>query len=100
MAKIITELTVDELVERLAAVMQPKSSNIQAQIIAPDDLRFHGDKALGKYLGCTIQTINKLKKAGLPSHRSGRKYYYIRQEVDIWTSRKNRKFGQGHIRSG
>jgi len=48
-----------------------------------DEQRFYGDKQLGEYLNCTIQTISRLKKAGkIPFHRYGRKYYYLRSEID------------------
>jgi len=48
-----------------------------------DEQRIYGDKELAKYLNCTIQTINRLKKAGkIPFHRYGRKYYYLRSEID------------------
>ena len=49
----------------------------------PDDVRFNGDSALANYLCCNIQTIYRLKKAGkLPIHKYGRKYYYLRSEID------------------
>ena len=48
-----------------------------------DEQRIYGDKALGEYLSCTIQTISRLKMAGkIPFHRYGRKYYYLRSEID------------------
>jgi excisionase family DNA binding protein len=48
-----------------------------------DSSRLYGDRSVAKHLGCTVQTINQLKKSGkLPFHRVGRKYYYIQSEVD------------------
>lgn len=48
-----------------------------------DEQRLYGDKQLGEYLNCTIQTVSRLKKAGkIPFHRYGRKYYYLRSEID------------------
>ena len=48
-----------------------------------DQHRIYGDKALAGYLNCTIQTISRLKMAGkIPFHRYGRKYYYLRSEID------------------
>lgn len=48
-----------------------------------DEQRFYGDKALAEYLNCTIQTISRLKQKGkIPFHRYGRKYYYLRSEID------------------
>ncbi|NVN96954.1 helix-turn-helix domain-containing protein [Candidatus Nomurabacteria bacterium] len=55
----------------------------------PDEQRFYGDKDLAKYLNCTVQTVSRLKHAGkIPFHRYGRKYYYLRSEID--TSFKGR----------
>ena len=49
----------------------------------PDNQRFYGDKELANYLNVTVQTISRQKKAGkIPFHRVGRKYYYLRSEVD------------------
>jgi len=42
-----------------------------------------GDKALAEYLGCTPQTVWRLKNTGkIPFHRYGRKYYYKSDEID------------------
>lgn len=58
----------------LAAKMQP----------APPEERFHGDKELANYLKVTVQTIHRLKMAGkIPFHRVGRKYYFLRSEIDM-----------------
>ena len=49
----------------------------------PDEIRFYGDRELAKYLSCNIQTIYRLKKAAkLPFKKYGRKYYYLRSEID------------------
>ena len=61
----------------------------------PDEMRFFGDKELANYLNCTIQTINRLKRAGkLPFKRIGRKYYYLRSEVDKALSGKGARHGR------
>jgi len=50
----------------------------------PDEQRIYGDKALAEYLNCTVQTVSRLKMAGnIPFHRYGRKYYYLRSEIDL-----------------
>jgi excisionase family DNA binding protein len=55
----------------------------QKQTIQTEPIRLYGDRSVAKHLGCTVQTINQLKKSGkLPFHRVGRKYYYIQSEVD------------------
>ena len=49
----------------------------------PDEKRFYGDRELAAYLGCTVQTVSRQKQAGrLPFHRIGRKYFYLRSEID------------------
>jgi hypothetical protein len=49
----------------------------------PDEQRFYGDTQLADYLHCNIQTIYRLKKAGkLPYKKYGRKYFYLRSEID------------------
>jgi excisionase family DNA binding protein len=57
---------------------------VKAEPLPPtDEQRIYGDKGLAEYLNCTIQTINRLKMAGkIPFHRYGRKYYYLRSEID------------------
>lgn len=49
----------------------------------PDEVRFNGDRELSEYFRCNIQTIYRLKKAKkLPFHKFGKRYYYLRSEVD------------------
>jgi excisionase family DNA binding protein len=49
----------------------------------PDEIRIYGDRELAKYLSCNIQTIYRLKKAKkIPFLKYGRKYYYLRSEID------------------
>lgn len=61
----------------LDSILNPKGQTL------PDDVRLYGDKALAEYLDCTIQTVSRLKMAGrVPFHRYGRKYYYLRSEID------------------
>jgi excisionase family DNA binding protein len=63
------QTTIDKLVQ---AKEQPQSEE-----------RIYGDKGLAEYLKCTVQTISRLKMAGkIPFHRYGRRYYYLRSEVD------------------
>lgn len=62
----------------LNTILNPKGQTL------PDEKRFVGDKELADYLDCTIQTVSRLKKAGkIPFHRYGRKYYYLRSEIDL-----------------
>lgn len=84
---ILTQIPVSDLVQMIAAEVATRmQSNNQQTRINPQiiqDKRFVGDKELAEYLGCTIQTINRLKKTGaLPFHRYGRRYYYLKSEID------------------
>jgi len=48
-----------------------------------DTVRIYGDRELAKYLNVTVQTIQRQKQAGkIPFHRVGRKYFYLRSEID------------------
>jgi len=68
----------------------------ESQTEAVQDQRLHGDKELAKYLNCSVQTINQLKKKGqITYHRMGRRCYYLRSEVDRDLQVKSRKFGKG-----
>lgn len=61
-----------------------------------DDQRLHGDKELAKYLNCSVQTINQLKKKEqITFHRMGRRCYYLRSEIDRDLQVKSRRFGNG-----
>jgi hypothetical protein len=59
------------------------SVSLQTPPKQEDSSRLYGDKAVAKHLGCTVQTINQLKKSGkLPFHRVGRRYFYLTNEVN------------------
>ena len=63
-------------VETLISISKPHA--------IPDEIRFYGDRELARYLNCTIQTVSCQKSAGrIPFHRYGRKYYYLRSEIDL-----------------
>jgi len=88
MSRIISEFTVDELAEKLCERMQQPTPLSLVAFSTPDteDIRFYGDSKLAEYLKTSVQTINQLKKRGLPCHRAGRQYYYLRSEVDAWST--------------
>lgn len=69
---------VDQLQNTINKLLETKEQPVK------DEQRIYGDKQLAIYLGCTVQTVNRLKMAGkIPFHRFGRKYYYLRSEVDL-----------------
>jgi excisionase family DNA binding protein len=66
----------------LTEIRAHQKSEIPAQVSTASEMLI-GDKALAEYLGCTIQTVSRLKKKGkLTFHRYGRKYYYKSDEID------------------
>lgn len=83
---ILSQIPINDLVHLIAAEVTSRMQSDQKptpQITKEPDQKFTGDKALAQYLGCTIQTINRLKRTGeLPFHRFGRRYYYLKSEVD------------------
>ena len=76
--------TVHALVLKLDALTQLVKTLVNSEPIPePDEIRFYGDRELAKYLNCNIQTIYRLKRAGkIPFKKYGRKYYYLRSEID------------------
>ena len=57
--------------------------------------RLFGDKSAADYLGCSVLTIQKLRKTGeISFYRYGRKYYYISSELDAALKVDQRKFGK------
>ena len=77
------ETMLNEIRENQRTVM-PTTSLISSE-------KLIGDKALADYLGCTIQTVSRLKKKGkITFHRYGRKYYYKSDEID--ESLKSKEF--------
>lgn len=84
----ITFETLPQSVEVLQQKVDKLTSLVETLVKAepapePDEIRFYGDKELAEYMHCNIQTIYRLKKAGkLPFRKYGRKYYYLRSEID------------------
>lgn len=83
---ILSQIPINDLVSLIAFEITTRMQKTEQAKVKPSpepDQKFTGDKELAKYLGCTIQTINRLKRTGaLPFHRFGRRYYYLKSEVD------------------
>jgi excisionase family DNA binding protein len=59
----------------------------------PDPIRLFGDKAAAVHLGCSIMTVQQLRRNGsIPFIRTGRKLVYLSNELDEALSVKARKF--------
>jgi|GEM_PF-950145 len=79
--------TLPQAVSDLSRQIAELSAKVDSLLQFRDE-QFFGDKALANHLGCSIQTIIRLKQAGkLPYHKIGRKYYYLKSEVDATFSR-------------
>jgi hypothetical protein len=76
--------TVDLLVQKVDKLTTLIETLVNAEPAPePDEVRFYGDKELAMYLKCDVQTIYRYKKADkLPYRKFGRKYYYLRSEID------------------
>ena len=76
--------TVQSLAKKLDELTNLIKTLVNADPIPePDEIRFYGDRELANYLSCNIQTIYRLKKARkIPFKKYGRKYYYLRSEID------------------
>lgn len=72
------------LIQQVDRLQETIEKLVKAEPLPPtDEQRIYGDRGLAEYLNCTIQTVSRQKKAGkVPFHRYGRKYYYLRSEID------------------
>ena len=61
----------------------------------PDPIRLYGDRSAASYLGCSIMTVQALRRSGAISfYRTGRKVFYISSELDESLKVQNRKFSR------
>jgi len=94
---LISTISIDDLAGRLVTELRKvfQSSSINESPDPYKESRLFGDKAVAAYLGCTIQTIGKLRKDGqIPYHKFGRKYYYYASEIDTAFKVETRRFGE------
>lgn len=93
---VLSPVSVPDLVAQIAAeVVSRIQSNEQPAQTAPvlDPIRLFGDKAAAKYLGCSVMTVQNLRKSGRISfYRTGRKVYYVTTELDSALQFTPRKF--------
>jgi hypothetical protein len=83
------------LLGEIADIKTILRNRAERQIEQKEDQRLNGDKALAKYLKCSVQTVAVLKKDGKVSfHRMGRRCYYLTSEVDRDLLVESRRFGR------
>ncbi len=85
----LVDLIADEVEKRLA---KPNQYKIETPI---SEERLHGDKSAANHIGCTVQTVGRLRRdKEIPSHKFGRKYYYYASEIDAALKVEARRFGE------
>jgi len=95
---ILSPISVDDLINQIAAEIERRTLNRIAPSSPPppnpaEPIRLYGDRAGAAYLGCSIMTIQKLRKRGsVPFYRTGRKVFYLSNELDEALKVNPRKF--------
>ena len=78
----LSQLIQDAVLLALQSFEQNQGNKIVEVKNLQNDERFD-IPGLAKYLNCSVVTIHKLKKLGqLPFYRFGRKYYFLKSEID------------------
>jgi len=93
---ILSPIAVPDLINQIAAEIELRLINREQSVQPqPASQRLYGDKSAADYLGCSVLTIQKLRKTGeISFYRYGRKYYYISSELDAALKVDQRKFGK------
>lgn len=74
-------------------VLKEQPTSTPATPTTPEPERLFGDKEAARYLGCSIMTVQSLRRNGnIPFYRTGRKIIYISNELDQALQVKARKF--------
>lgn len=95
---ILSPISVDDLINQIAAEIERRTLNRIAPSSPPppnpaEPIRLYGDRAGASYLGCSIMTIQSLRRNGsIPFYRTGRKVFYLSDELDQALQVKARKF--------
>lgn len=96
---VLSPISIPDLVNQIAAEVETRILNRQPQsnppIPASEPVRLYGDKAAAGHLGCSIMTMQALRRSGaIPFYRTGRKVFYISTELDESLKVQNRKFSR------
>ncbi len=96
MSVIFTQVEVGALVDLIAAEVV---TQITKRLPAPtpplpqEPIRLYGDKAGSSYLGCSVMTVQALRRKGaIPYYRTGRRVFYLSNELDEALKVNPRKF--------
>jgi excisionase family DNA binding protein len=95
---ILSPIEIPALVNLLVSEIETRILNRQPATPIPpatEMIRLFGDKAAAQYLGCSIMTVQTLRRSGAISfYRTGRKVFYISSELDESLKVQNRKFNR------
>jgi len=95
---ILSPISVDDLVNQIATEVERRTISRIAPSSPPtpnpaEPIRLHGDRAGASYLGCSVMTIQSLRRSGsIPFYRLGRKVFYLSNELDEALKVNPRKF--------
>jgi len=95
---VLSPVSIPDLVNQIANEIEARLQKQQPFTqppTTPDPIRLHGDAAASSYLGCSIMTIQSLRRSGtIPFFRTGRKVFYLSTELDAALKVSARKFGR------
>jgi excisionase family DNA binding protein len=96
---VLSPVSIPELVSLIADEVSTRILNRQpistTPPTTPEPIRLYGDRAAAGYLGCSIMTIQALRRSGAISfYRTGRKVFYISSELDESLKVQARKFNK------
>lgn len=96
---VLSPVSIPDLINQIANEIENRILNraaatpTPAPTTTPEPIRLYGDRAAAGYLGCSVMTIQSLRRNGSISfYRTGRKVFYISSELDESLKVQNRKF--------
>jgi excisionase family DNA binding protein len=98
---VVSTIPIAELVNRITAeVVNQIIQYIEKPVVTQESKRLYGDKEAAAYLGCSVMSVQKLRKTGQISfYRYGRKCYYLNNELDE-ALKVPRRFSQARGKQG
>ena len=99
---VLSPVSIPDLINQIANEIETRILNRAAATTTtppptstPEPKRLYGDRAAAGYLGCSVMTIQSLRRSGAISfYRTGRKVFYISSELDSSLKVQNRKFSR------
>ena len=96
---ILSPIEIPALVNLLVSEIESRILNRQpistTPPTTPEPIRLYGDKEAARHLGCSVMTIQALRRSGaIPFIRTGRKLIYVSNEIDAALTVQARKFNK------